>query len=415
MSFMPRVNFLKVRKLFLVAFIVVLSFVGGYFLGVKGYKAEVNKALNVKISRETPPDKNADFALFWKVWDIVASRYFDKTKLIPSEMVYGSIQGMVASLGDPYTMFLPPKENKLVNEDLSGSFEGVGIEIGFKGVNLAVVSPLTGSPAEKAGVKPGDLIAHIKDVKKDIDIGTAGISLNEAVQAIRGPEGSTVTLTLIREGTPDPIVTDIVRTKLTIDSVELKFVGQNENIAYIKVNKFSSDTAQEWNKAVEGVLKNQKADRVIVDLRNNPGGYLQGAVDLASDFIQTGKVVVAEQKSDGSKNEFKVERFGKLLKYPVVVLINGGSASASEIFSGALRDQDGVKLIGTKSFGKGTIQEPIDLSGGSGLHVTTAKWLTPNGTWVHGEGLEPDVKIEDDAKTIEDEQLQKAIEAVSNL
>jgi carboxyl-terminal processing protease len=150
-------------------------------------------------------------------------------------------------------------------------------------------------------------------------------------------------------------------------------------------------------------------------LRNNPGGYLQGAVDLASEFIQTGKVVVTEQRSDGTENKFKVERFGKLLKYPTVVLVNGGSASASEILAGALRDQDGIKLIGIKSFGKGTIQEPIELNGGSGLHVTTAKWLTPNGTWVHGEGLGPDVEIEDDIETIEDEQLQKAIEVIGSL
>ena len=162
-------------------------------------------------------------------------------------------------------------------------------------------------------------------------------------------------------------------------------------------------------------LKRRNTDRVIVDVRNNPGGYLQAAVDLASDFVETGKVIVIEQKSDGSENKFKVEKFGKLLKYPLVVLVNGGSASASEIFAGALRDQKQVRLIGVTSFGKGTIQEPIELNGGSGLHVTTAKWLTPNGTWVHGKGLDPDVKIEDDIKTIEDEQLPKAIEEIENL
>src|SRR3990167_9546548 len=174
-----KLNFVKVRK-FILAFIVLVSvFSGGYYFGVKGYRAEVKKAFEVQISRQIPPDKNVDFTLFWQVWDTLSVKYYDKTKLVPSEMVYGSIAGMVASLGDPYTMFLSPKENKVVGEDLSGSFEGVGIEIGYKLMRLAVISPLPDSPAEKAGVKAGDFIVHIEDEKRDIDIGTSGISIAE--------------------------------------------------------------------------------------------------------------------------------------------------------------------------------------------------------------------------------------------
>lgn len=407
MSF--RLNFRKVRN-FLLGIILFLGiFGGGYYLGVQGYKAEVDKALHVTINRTLPPDKTVDFSLFWQVWDTLSAKYFDKTKLVPSEMVYGAIQGMVSSLGDPYTMFLPPSENKVVDEDLKGSFEGVGIEIGYRATRLAVVSPLPGSPAEKAGVKAGDYIIHIKDEKKNIDIGTSDILLPDAVQAIRGPAGTKVTLTLLRDGEDKPIVVELTRAKLNVPSVTLNYVGKDKNIADIKISKFGAETTGEWDKAVNEVLQKSEVTSIIIDLRNDPGGYLQSAIDIASDFVPTGTVVVQQQNGDGGKIEFKSQKFGRLQKYKVVVLINGGSASASEILSGALRDDRGFKLVGEKSFGKGTIQEPIEIPGGSGLHITTAKWLTPDGTWVHEKGLEPDVKITDDEKTTEDEQLQGAI------
>jgi carboxyl-terminal processing protease len=404
-----RLNFRKVRSFLFGVIIVFAIFAGGYYLGVQGYKAEVDKALHISITRETPPDKNVDFSLFWNVWDTLSSKYFDKSKLIPSEMVYGAISGMVSALGDPYTMFLPPKENKIVDEDLKGSFEGVGIEIGYRGTRLAVVSPLPSSPAEKAGVKAGDYIIHIKDESKNIDIGTDGILLPDAVQAIRGTAGTKVTLTLIRDGTDSPITVDLTRAKLNVPSVTLSFVGNSKDIAYIKLSKFGAETTGEWDKAVSEILKKSEVTEIIIDVRNDPGGYLQGAIDIASDFVPAGTTVVMQQGGDGSRQEYRSQKFGRLQKYKVAVLINGGSASASEILAGALRDDRGFKLIGEKSFGKGTIQEPVEIPGGSGLHVTTAKWLTPDGIWVHENGLEPDVKITDDEKTTEDEQLQSAI------
>src|SRR3989344_3276126 len=197
-------NLVKIRKVLLVVFASAVLFGGGYYLGVAGYKLQFENALKVKIDRTIPPDKNADLTLFWRVWDTLSSKYFDKTKLVPSELVYGAIQGMVAAVGDPYTVFLKPSENKIVQEDLNGSFEGVGIQIGFRAARLVVIAPLPGSPAEEAGVKAGDFIIQITDKGKELDINTSGISLPDAVSAIRGKAGTKVTLTLAREGINKP-------------------------------------------------------------------------------------------------------------------------------------------------------------------------------------------------------------------
>ncbi len=405
-----RIGFGRVRKILLTILLVGVFFAGGYWLGVRGFRAEVTKSLQVNIIRQTPPDKNVDFSLFWQVWDTLGQKYYDKNKLIPSQMVYGAIGGMVNSLGDPFTMFLPPSQNKTVNEDLNGSFDGVGIQIGFdSSQRLLVESPLPGTPAEKSGVKAGDYIVHIKDAKKNIDRDTGGMSLPDAVDIIRGPAGSTVTLTLVRKGEDKPILVNLVRAKVDVPSVALSFVGSGSSIADIKLNSFDAESPAEWKRAVDEVLAKGSTKGIIVDLRNNPGGYLQDAVDLAADFLKAGTVVVTEQNGDGSKIDFKAEKTGRLIGLPVVVLINGGSASASEILSGALRDQIGAKLVGEKSFGKGTVQAPIDFAGGSGLHVTVAKWLTPKGTWVQGAGLTPDIAAEAPTATT-DAQLQKAIE-----
>lgn len=411
MSF--RVNFKKARGLILTLLVIGASFSGGYYFGVQGYKANINNALKLSFNRQMPLDEKVDFSLFWQVWDTLSLKYYDKSKLDPNEMVYGAISGMVGSLGDPFTMFLPPSQNKLVNDDLSGSFSGVGIQIGFDTAGkLIVQAPLPGSPAESAGVKAGDFIAHIKDIKKNVDIDTPGITLSDAVTNIRGPEGTTVTLTLVRVGTASPIITDLVRAKLNIPSVALSFVGTNEKIANIKVNSFDAKTPEEWTKEVDKILSQGGVDGVIVDLRNNPGGYLQDAVELTGEFVKAGSVVVIEQDGDGKKIEFKTEKSGRFIGMPVVILINGGSASASEIMAGALQDLANAKTVGTKSFGKGTVQEPIDITGGVGLHVTIAKWLTPNGSWVHGKGITPDFIVENPTAT-EDAQLKKAINLLS--
>lgn len=407
-----KINFLKARKIILSFLILIGVFVGGYYLGVNGYRAQVNKALIVTISRKTPNDKNVDMSLFWQVWDLVAQKYYDKSKLVPSQMVYGAIRGMVASLGDPYTTFLEPSQNEMINDDLNGSFGGVGIEIGYRNGQLAVVAPLSGTPADKAGVKAGDYIIKITDKAKGIDLESTSISTTEAATYIRGEVGTKVTLTLLRDNANEPIVIELTREKIEVPSLALSWVGQDSNVADIKISKFGSETKNEWDKAVSEILGKENTKGIIIDLRNNPGGYLQASTDLVSDFVPMGTTVVIQENGDGSKKEYKSTSLPRLKDYKVVVLINGGSASASEIFAGALRDIDGIKLVGEKSFGKGTIQEPLDVEGGSGVHITTAKWLTPKGTWVHEKGLTPDNEVLNTDNTAEDDQLKAAIELI---
>ena len=409
----PKANLSRVRSAIFVIIFGIITFAVGYKFGFSGFQVKPNGVV-LNISRDMPDNRKVDFNMFWDVWDTVHSSYFDKSKISDADLVYGAVKGMVAAIGDPYTAFLTPSENRVTQEDLSGNFEGVGIQIGFRGSQLAVVSPLTDSPAESAGVKAGDIIAGIRDTEKDIERGTVGITLPEAVQIIRGPAGSTVTLSLLREGNDTPIIIDIVRGEINVPSVTLDFVGEGERIAHLRILKFGGETLSEWDSAVLEILKKKDLGGVIVDVRNNPGGYLQSAVDLGSEFLAEGDVVVSEQYADGSKTEFYVERVGRLLKDKVVILANGGSASASEILAGALRDHLGAPVVGDTTFGKGTVQEAKQLPDEAGLHITVAKWLTPSGFWVHEKGLEPDYEVEDDPDTEGDEQLGKAVEVVEN-
>jgi len=411
---LPKINLSLARQIIFGLIVLAATFSSGYLLGFRGYQASLSQFPKVTISRELPADKkNLDFSLFWRVWDTLNLSYFDKTKIIPAQMVYGAIEGLVRAVGDPYTVFLSPDKNKTVQEDLRGSFDGIGLQIGFIGNQLAAIAPLPGSPAEKAGIKAGDYIIGIKDEKKGIELGTIGLSVNDAVEAIRGPAGSVVTLTLLRKSVDDPIVIDVVRQNIDVPSVSMEVVGEEKDIALVKLMKFGGETQGEWEKVVADVLKNENTKGIILDLRNNPGGYLQGSVDIAGEFIKTGKVVVIEERGE-EKTEYTVENIGRFLNVPLVVLVNKGSASASEILAGALRDNKGIKLVGETTFGKGTIQEPQELDGGAGLHITVAKWLTPNGYWVNEKGLSPDIEIIDNEETPEDEQLLKAIEVLNN-
>ncbi len=372
-------------------------------------------AIKVKVDRSQPKAKSQiDLAMFWRVWDKLGEAYLIKEDLKPQEMVWGAIKGMTAALGDPYTVFLAPEQNKETKEELEGAFEGVGIQLGFKDGRLAVIAPLAGMPAEAVGVRAGDLILGIKDEQKDIDVDTAGMSLPEAVKIIRGPKRTPVILILLHEGETETVEVKIVRDTIVIKSVELKWVGENQAVAYLKLSRFGGRTEAEWHEAVTEVLRHQPLEGIVLDLRNNPGGYLQGAVEHAGEFLKRGLIVVKQEDAQGGIETYSVSQQGRLLNQPLVVLINQGSASSSEILAGALRDHGRAELVGQKTFGKGTIQEALDLGEGVGLHVTTAKWLLPSGQWVNEtEGIEPDVLIEDDKETEEiDEQLQKAIEVV---
>jgi len=410
---LPKFNVTVIRRILIYAIIIAFSFTGGYYLGRDKIDSRFIDITQVEVTNRAPSDKSdLDFGLFWRVWDTLAENYVDKTKLNAEKMVHGAIRGMVAAVGDPYTVYLAPSENKVVQEDLQGSFDGVGIQIGFKGSRLAVVAPLPNTPAQEAGIKAGDFIVGIKDEEKDIDRGTVGISLPEAVQAIRGPAGSTVTLALTREGEDELIIVDVVRKSIEVPSVTLAFIGDNDEIAHIKLLKFVGETNGEWEDVIKEILTNKNVKGVVLDLRNNPGGYLQGSVDIAGEFLENGTLVVVEEYANGNRNEFKTKKFPRLDGTPVVILVNEGSASASEILAAALSEQKSLVIIGTKTFGKGTIQEPRQLDGGAALHITTAKWLTSDGKWVNDEGLTPDIEIEDDFETEEDEQLQRAIDAL---
>ena len=355
-----------------------------------------------------------NMSMMWKVKDVLSNKFLEKDKVKDTDALkYGAIEGMVAALDDPYTMYLPPEENKSANEDLAGEFAGVGISLGYKDKTLAVMSPLAKTPADRAGVMAGDLILKIVDKNKKLDKDTTGISLNEAVKLIRGEKGTDVTLTLYRDGKSGTFDVTLTRDDIEVPGLELEWKESNgKKVAWIKFYKFSEQVFDEWSKIVNQI-KTEKGDNyggIVLDLRNNPGGYLQASVDVASDFLTDG-VVVKQESSAGITDTYTVDKTkGALANDKLVVLINGGSASASEILAGALKDHNRAKLIGEKSFGKGTVQETQEFKDGSGLHVTIAKWLLPSGKNIHKEGIAPDVEVKsgDDPKV--DVQLDKAIE-----
>ncbi len=360
-----------------------------------------------------------DMSNFWKVWQLIKTDFLFQDKIQPKKMVQGAIQGMVASLGDPYTAYLPPSENKESKDNLRGQFEGVGIQLGYRNNKLSVISPLPNTPAYRAGVKAGDIIVAI-DGQDSIHM-----SLPEAVKKIRGPKGTAVTLTLLRSGQKQPLDIKIIRGTITVPTVELKMITTPEgSFAHLSLYKFGDLTDGQWRQAVDKIIGYQRVHPqefkgIILDLRNNPGGYLDGAIYIASEFIDQGTVVIEENR-DGSRQVNRVSRQGRLINQPLVVLVNGGSASASEIVTGALRDHRRAIIIGEKTFGKGTIQEVKDLPGGGGLHLTIAKWLTPNGEWVHNKGIEPQIKIDEaqlkdkNYDKIEEIYLKKAEEVLLN-
>lgn len=390
-------NFLS--KNFKLILIVALAFVLGWQMG----QFKTSRKLELSAA---PENVNVDFKLFWDTWNLLSRDYLDKSALDQDKLFYGAVSGMVSAVGDPYTFFLPPEAQKSSKEELNGSFEGVGIQLGFnEDKKLAVIAPLAGTPAQKAGIKPLDLIVKIDD--KD----TYGITLPEAVKLIRGARGTEVSLEILREGEEETRTFMLIRDTIVVKSVELEYkkTKLGKNVAWIKLSRFSDRTRSDWETAVRDIiLKNPKG--VILDVRNNPGGYLDGAVFVSSEFLDGGDVVLQEN-GKGERQSFKVDRKGELISIPLIVLINKGSASASEIVAGALQDRGRAKVVGEKSFGKGTIQEAQDLDKGAGIHITVAKWLTPNGTWVNEtKGIEPDVIIETGKDETKDLQFEKALE-----
>ena len=396
----------------------VFLFGSGYRLGQSNNNF-VQKNTSFNILSPLDNKQKVDFSLFWETWNQVEQKFVDKGKIDAKKMYYGAIKGMVASLDDPYTFFLTPSENKQTKDDLGGKFEGIGAQLGLKDSRIVIIAPLKNSPAEKAGVKTGDFINKVDNVT------TKGLTLPATVAKIRGPKGTNVKLTLERNA--KEIDLTITRDQITVDSIEISFENsancQNNcpKVAYLKLNQFIDNTNDEWDNATDKILSYWRKGEIkglVLDLRDNPGGYLDSSVYLASEFIPQGKIVVKQESAKGDSKNYYVRRNGKLTDIPIAVLINKGSASASEILAGALRDYKRAKLVGEKSFGKGSVQEALDLKDGAGLHVTVAKWILPKGDWGNGKGIEPDIKIEQapqNGNTMtkdKDIQLEKAIQEI---
>lgn len=391
--------------------LLVLS--GGFYLGnnyrIVWSSGPISWPTVLNLSNKDNPLNNP---LFAQVQELMRTKYLRANELDRQEMLYGAIAGMVNSAGDPYTSFYDPNQNQDAESQLSGKYEGIGAELGYnKDKQLSVIAPIKDSPAVAAGIQAGDIIAKIDD--KD----TQNMSLTEAVSLIRGEAGSEVKLTVFHLGADESEVIAITRQQITITSVDLTFEdnpateAEDDDLAYLKLSRFGDTTEQEWDNAVGQILQ-RDAKALILDLRNNPGGYLQTSIHIGSEFFKDG-VIVGQQDTTGKVQNFNVERAGRLQSIPVVVLINQGSASASEIVSGALQARDRAEIIGVTSFGKGSVQQVIDLPNDTSLHVTIAKWLLPNGQNIDKEGIKPDqeVKIEDqDREAEQDPQLNAALQ-----
>jgi len=386
-----------------VLFFLVIIILGVFGLGVWFGKGQV--------ACDVCAPEDLDFSLFWETWRVIERKFVDKASINVQDMVYGAISGMVNSLGDPYTVFMEPDDTKRFIEDVKGSFEGVGMEVGIKNNQLTVIAPLEGTPAQKAGLRAGDAI-----VKVDGEL-TSDMTVDEAVNRIRGARGTEVVLTIFRKDWEEEREVKIVRGVIEVPSLNWELLA-DDNIAYLHLYHFTEKAAYDFRKAAIEILESP-ANKVILDLRNNPGGYLEVAQDIAGWFLKSGEVVVIEDFGEGKEQKlYKAEGNGLLGSYSLVVIINEGSASGSEILAGALRDNLGVKLIGESSFGKGSVQELEKLKGGSSLKITIAKWLTPKGELITDKGLEPDVKVEiteEDVAAEKDPQLDKAIEIIKEL
>jgi carboxyl-terminal processing protease len=399
----------------IMALAVTASFMAGIFIGDLR-RTEAKPAAAVAdgkvLNKDAKPDfetHDVDFNAFWDIWKTVKARHVGEPAS-DVKMYYGAIAGMVASLGDPYTVFFDPDYAQKFNKELSGEFEGIGAEIGIKNNELTVIAPLPNSPAAKAGVMAGDRIIAIDG--KD----STAMVVDEAVSLIRGAKGTKVKLLVVHEGTRTPKEIEITRAKIVAESVTWKVEKfGDKKVAHITISHFNDKTSAKFAEAVRSVLLEDPAG-VVLDLRNNPGGYLDAAVSVAGEWINH-DVVVTEKFGDGTPaRPYLSEGLSRLADVPTVVLINGGSASASEIVAGALQDDGKAKLIGEKSFGKGSVQDYSEFADGSALKLTVALWYTPKDHNINHDGIKPDIEVKlgpDDFNSNNDPQYSKAVETLT--
>jgi carboxyl-terminal processing protease len=368
-----------------------------------------------EIDAATPEDMQQLFEPFWEAWNIIQEQYVDQP-LDNEALMQGALQGMLESLGDEHTSYMDPDQFTQANIPLEGEYEGIGAWVDPDAEFLTIVSPMPGSPAEEAGLEPGDQIIAVDG--EDM----TGIDGNLVIRQVRGPAGSQVELTIQREGESEPLTVSIIRAKITIPSVDYRML-EDENIAYIQLMTFGETTTQDLREAIDTLLQ-ENPEGMILDLRNNGGGFLTTAIDVASEFIPEG-VIMYEQFGDGSRDTFYANERGLATEIPLVVLVNEGTASASEIVAGAIQDYGRGTVVGVTTFGKGSVQTWVPLSDDQGaVRVTIARWLTPNERQIHEVGLEPDFVVElpeiaedasrEDIEALEDTQLNKAIELLNS-
>jgi carboxyl-terminal processing protease len=388
---------MKINKLWKFIFFLLLGtafFVAGFYFG-KGEKIIVD------------PSARIDFSLFGEVYYLLEENFPNFADIDEKKLEYGIIRGLLSALGDPHTSFFDPEKSKVFLEDVSGEFEGIGVEIGIRDNNLQVISPIKNTPAYRAGMRSGDVIVSIDGES------TKGITLDEAVVKIRGPKGEEVSLEIFRNGEYKEIT--IIRETIKIPSIEWELL--HDNIAHIKLFHFHENVVQDFSVISREIL-NSPAESIILDLRNNPGGVLGAAISISSKFIESGEVVVLETGSKDMDDANPIRALGTspvFLEYPIVIIINEGTASAAEILAGALRDQREIQIVGQNSFGKGSIQRMHTLDDGSVIKITEKYFLTPNGIVIEEEGLVPDLEIEitlEEIEAGEDPQLEAAIELI---
>ncbi|MBI5139722.1 S41 family peptidase [Candidatus Nomurabacteria bacterium] len=396
----------KIRYYFANIFIALLIFASGIYVGFNK-QVKISEAVSVA-SEKNEIENSVDFSSFWKVWNTIDTKYPGAEKVSNEERVYGAISGLLDSLDDPYSVFFPPAEAKIFEEDISGNFTGVGMEVGRKDKILTVIAPLKDTPAYRAGIKSGDRILKIDGHD------TTDLSAEIAVKLIRGDKGTTVTLTIFREGEKAPREIKIVRDIISMPTIDTEL--RSDGIFVIKLYSFSSNSIGLFRNAITK-FKESKSNKLLLDLRGNPGGYLNAAIDMASWFLPSGKTVVIEDSgANGGQKMLRSKGYdllkNKLADLKFVILIDGGSASASEILAGAMQDHKVAKIVGAQSFGKGSVQEVVKMDKGTLLKITIAKWLTPNGVSISEKGLTPDyvVDVTKNSDSKKDLILEKGIE-----